>query len=294
MTLLNQPNSQGHSISNSLSPLTLGDDEFNFLRKYIYDQLGISLTDQKRSLIAGRLQKFIKDKGLMDFKGFCQYLANDKTGFAVSELANRVTTNHTFFFREADHFDFLSTEALKNVVEQHKKNSDYDLRIWCAGCSSGEEAYVLAMLIFEFFGHEHSKWNIGVLATDISEKALNTAQLGVYNAERMQEVPVNLRKKYFEPQSNGDWKAKDMMRNEITFRRFNLMNEQFPFKKPFDIIFCRNVMIYFDQVTREALVKRFYAKTQPGGYLFIGHSESLSKQSCPYQYVRSATYYKGK
>jgi chemotaxis protein methyltransferase CheR len=210
----------------------------------------------------------------------------------LGELINRISTNHTFFFREKSHFDFFSRVTLPQAVERLKKRNTKDLRIWCAGCATGEEAYTLVMLLLEFFGTQYGAWDAGLLATDISTAALGTAQAGVYPAERTTLIPGDFKRKYFKKNPAGDWAVEDRLKKEIVYRRFNLMNEQFPFKKPFSAIFCRNVMIYFDQPTRDALVRRFYNHTEPGGYLFIGHAESLRRDSCPYEYVEPAIYRK--
>ncbi|MDY7001639.1 MAG: CheR family methyltransferase, partial [Thermodesulfobacteriota bacterium] len=162
----------------------------------------------------------------------------------------------------------------------------------CAGCSTGEEAYTLLMLIMEHFGHEYNLWDAGLLATDISAPALAKARAGVYPEEAVSLLPPNLKRKYFLALPGGDLSVNDLLKRELTFRRFNFMNPVFPFKKPFDVIFCRNVMIYFDRPTRDALVRRFHHFTEPGGYLFIGHSESLQRDTCPYDYVMPAVYRK--
>lgn len=281
---------------NNLQPnsmlMSLSDSEYMDIRTIVYDKFGVNLTEQKRSLIVGRLQKIIKEKGFLSFSEYINFLKKDKTGQNLIELVNRITTNHTFFFRENDHFDFFREYALPQAVERLKHEKSNDLRIWCAGCSSGEEAYTILINMSEFFGNDMKNWNAGLLATDISARALDIARNGIYPTERINEIPRNLLHKYFTKNSPDSWKVSDKLRKEITFRSFNLINNAFPFKKPFDIIFCRNVMIYFDQPTRKALVQRFYNHTNPGGYLFIGHSESLRREECPYTYIKPAVYRK--
>ncbi len=180
--------------------------------------------------------------------------------------------------------------ALPTVVAQLEKENRKDLRIWCAGCSTGEEPYTLLMLMQEFFGPDYAKWNAGILATDISLKALDTARNGIYPEERIAALPPEFQQKYFRKLGDGNRAVIDRIRQEATFRRFNLMNDSFPFKKPFQIIFCRNVMIYFDQPTRERLVAKFHKFTEPGGYLFIGHSETLGRNQNAYRYLMPAAY----
>lgn len=242
--------------------------------------------------MVSRLQKLLRSHGFLSFKQYYDYLRTDDTGQALNALINRVSTNHTFFFRESTHFDFFCTKVLPEIVAMMKRNNCRDLRIWCAGCSSGEEPYTLAMVMLEYFGQEYGMWDAGILATDISTRALNKAISGIYPADKINNVPFALKQRYFIHQGNGEWVITEKVKKEVTFRRFNLMNETFPFKKPFHVIFCRNVMIYFDQPTRDALVQKFYTQTVPGGYLFLGHSESIRTGKVPYEYIRPAVYRK--
>lgn len=275
------------------SMMSISDKEFNDLRDLIHKRFGINLTEQKRSLLVGRLQKLMRQRKLDTFAQYYQYLSEDKTEQALGELVDLVSTNHTYFNREKDHFDYFYQVALPAVVEKLKRENRKDLRIWCAGCSSGEEPYTLLMLMMEFFGNEYSSWDAGILATDISDRALSIARAGTYSADRVQQLPDTLRRKYFTPAGPGEMAVVDKIKREATFRRFNLMNTSFPFKKPFQMIFCRNVMIYFDQPTRDALVGRYHQHTEPGGYLFIGHSETLGRSQTRYNYLQPALYQKG-
>jgi len=271
----------------------LSDKEFQDIRKIVYDNFGINLTEQKRSLIVGRLFKLLKSYGFNSFQEYFNYIKSDTTGRALGELINRISTNHTFFFRENEHFDFLNKVALPEVESRQQNNTTKDLRIWCAGCSYGDEPYTYIIVMLEYFKTKYSSWDAGLLATDISEPALSAAKTGVYSSERIRLVPPALKNKYFKKKQDDEWSVSDRLKNEITFRRLNLMNQSFPFKKQFDIISCRNVMIYFDLPTRDALVSKFYKHTAPGGYLFIGHSETLRSDSCPFEYVKPAIYRKG-
>lgn len=272
--------------------MAISDQEFDAMRQLIYRRFGINLTDQKRSLLVGRLQKLLRGSGFSTFQDYYQHLINDKSERALSDLVDRISTNHTFFNRESDHFSYFMDTALPEVVAKLKKEGRRDLRVWCAGCSSGEEAYMLLMLMREFLGAEYSRWDAGVLATDISDRVLSIAKEGVYPEERLASLPGHLKTKYFRPVGQGQWQVQEALRREGTFRRFNLMNEHFPFKKAFQVIFCRNVMIYFDQATRENLVRKFHQFTEPGGYLFIGHSESLGRSQSLYRYLMPAAYRK--
>jgi len=270
--------------------MEINDQEFKSMRELIYKRFGINLTDQKRSLMVGRLQKIIRASGFQSFNEYYEYLLNDSSEQALSDLIDRISTNHTYFNREKDHFDFFKQTALPAIVARLEKENRRDLRVWCAGCSTGEEAYMLLMLMHEFFGQNYSKWDAGLLATDISQRALSIAKTGSYSENRIESVPAELRNKYFRKQGNGTWTVIDRVRNEATFRRFNLMNDRFPFKKSFQIIFCRNVMIYFDQPTRETLIGKFHQFTERDGYLCIGHSETLGRNQNLYKYLMPATY----
>lgn len=273
--------------------MSISDKEFSDLRDLIHKRFGINLTEQKRSLLVGRLQKLMRQLSLTTFAQYYQYLTGDKTEQALGELVDLISTNHTYFNREKDHFDYFYETALPTIVEKLKRQNRKDLRIWCAGCSTGEEPYTLLMLMMEFFGHEYSSWDAGILATDISDRALSIARAGTYSTDRVEQVPDNLRRKYFTPAGPGEMAVIDKVKQEATFRRFNLMNTRFPFKNPFQMIFCRNVMIYFDQPTRDALVGRYHQSTEPGGYLFIGHSETLGRSQTRYNYLLPALYQKG-
>jgi chemotaxis protein methyltransferase CheR len=278
----------GKDIKSAMMPMTA--EEFSAIRQLIYDRIGINLTEQKKSLLVGRLQKLVRSMGFTNFKQYYDYVVADKSGKALDELSNRISTNHTFFYRENDHFEYFAKVVLPEIKRKHELSGDKDLRIWCAAASSGEEPYTIVITMKEFFKNEYSQWNAGLLATDISANALNAAVKGVFTKERVKGVPPNILSKYFK-QNGREWEISNDLKREVTYRRFNLMNKTFPFKKPFDVIFCRNVMIYFDKETRDTLVKKFYDCTRPGGYLFIGHSESLGRDG-EYQYVQPAVYRK--
>lgn len=281
------------SASSSSGMMTISDTEFRQLRDLIHQRFGINLTEQKRSLLVGRLQKLMRNLDLPTFASYYEYLSNDKTESSLSELVDLISTNHTYFNREKDHFDYFSQTALPTIIEKLRRENRKDLRIWCAGCSTGEEPYTLLMLMMEYLGNEYSSWDAGILATDISDRALTIARRGTYEADRVRQLPDPFPRKYFTPAGSGQMAVIDRVRKEATFRRFNLMNTSFPFKKPFQMIFCRNVMIYFDQPTREALVARYHRFTEPGGYLFIGHSETLGRTQTLYRYLKPALYQKG-
>lgn len=269
--------------------IDIPDKEFIQIVEYVKSNYGINLT-HKRTLVVGRLQNYLMQKGIKGFNDYYKLLISDTSGNLASELVNKLTTNHTFFAREVQHFDFFKNKALPDLVKQCEKNRD--LRIWSAGCSSGEEPYTLAMLIADYFGENRAMWDTKVLATDISTKVINIAKDGVYQNEQLDSLPENWRRNYFKKLDKEKSSVADNIKSEVVFRIFNLMNEAFPFKKKFHVIFCRNVMIYFDSNTKTELVNKFYENTEHGGYLFIGHSESINREESRYKYVMPAVYRK--
>ena len=268
--------------------ISLSDQEFQLLADYVKANYGINLAE-KKLLVANRLQHVLMEKNFNTFTDFFRYLLNDKTGEGVTTLVNRVTTNHTFFLREQEHFQFFQTRVLPELKKTAGQN---DLWIWSAGCSSGEEPYTLAMLIADFFGAQKVFWDTRILATDISQKVLEAAQRGIYPQDQLTQIPQHWRKNHFRELDAERSQVVEGIRNEVIFRSFNLMNPVYPFKKRFQVIFCRNVMIYFDAATRRELVRKFYDCTEPGGYLFIGHSESIRSEDTGYQYILPAVYRK--
>jgi len=267
----------------------ISEKEFKQLSEYIKANYGINLKAEKQTLLTGRLSNVLAEKNFVSFAEYFDYLVADKTGDAVVTLIDKITTNHTFFMREADHFSFFKEQVLPNIAGNSK---DKDLRVWSAGCSSGEEPYTLAMIMDEFFGVDKKWWDTKILATDISGKVLDIAMKGTYNNEGITMIPLHWKLNYFEKLGNEKSVLIPKIRNEVIYRKFNLMDKCYPFKKKFHVIFCRNVMIYFDNKTKVELVKKFYDSTEPGGYLFIGHSESLSRNETEYKYIMPAVYRK--
>ena len=275
------------------SPLmSMTDREFQQLRDLVYARLGINLTEKKRSMLTGRLQKLLRTSGFKSFQDYYDYLINEPGRDAMTELVNRVTTNYSFFYRGKSHFEFFIQKAFPEILNILRKRNSRDIRIWTAGCSTGEEPYMIIMLMMDYLAREYGLWDGGILATDISEKALNFALEGIYPKDRTKELPTQLRLKYFNKLADGQLAVKDSIKKEVVFRRFNLKNKHFPFKKPLQVIFCRNVMIYFDKQTRDKLLQQFHEVTERGGYLFIGHSETLGREQQLYRYIMPAVYQK--
>ncbi len=268
----------------------LSDADFRYIRDLVQSHFGIHLTEQKRTMVSGRLQKLLREMGLPDFRAYRRHLEISGCEKALDDLINRISTNHTYFFREPEHFTFLRETILPELKAHRIRSKNLDLRIWCAAASSGEEPYSILMTMLEFFGDDYADWDAGLLATDISVDALEAARCGSYSTGRVKGVPRTLLQKYFQKSTTGDWVVREDVRREITFRRFNLMNEQFPFRRLFDVIFCRNVMIYFNQSTRENLIKKLARHLVPGGYLLVGHSESIGRSNPNFFYVQPAVY----
>lgn len=269
--------------------VTITDKEFKQLAKYIKDNYGINLKEEKKMLVIGRLHNVLAEHNFENFSQYYQYIISDKTGNAVNILVNRITTNHTYFMREKNHFDYLKEKALPNLMPMVKER---DLRMWCAGCSSGEEAYTLAMILDQFCQEQKLWWDKKILATDISDKVLAIAKNGIYQKEQIMSLPEVWKRDYLKKFDNNNFIFADKIRNEIVYRKFNLMERSFPFKKKFHVIFCRNVMIYFDMDTKNQLVNKFYDNMEYGGYLFIGHSESLNGQNTRFKYIMPSVYRK--
>ena len=270
---------------------TITEREFTDLVQFIKKNYGINLS-HKKSLVMGRLNNYIVQNVLTSFSEYFQHVVNDSTGKAGTILVNKLTTNHTYFLREPHHFRFLERAALPYLATA--AGADRDLRVWSAGCSTGEEPYTLAMVLSSFLGPEKRQWDTRILATDISTAVLEKARRAVYHNNQLGTLPDGWRAKYFRKMDDEYSIVDSAIREEIIFRRFNLMNETFPFKKRFHLIFCRNVMIYFDAETKRELINRFYHHTEPGGYLFIGHSESVNRHESKYTFIAPAIYRKDK
>ena len=266
--------------------LKLTDTDFMRLVSFIKTSYGINL-EKKRILIEGRLTNMLTEKGYKDYKTYLDVVFNDPKGQEMINLVNKLTTNHTFFLREPEHFEYLKTVVLP-YLEQTVK--DHDIRIWCAASSTGQEPYTLAMTIDEYFGEKKSQWDCKILATDIDTDVLTKAKQGIYSEDMIKDVPEKWLNKYFVKINSNHYQVIERIRKEIIYKQFNLM-DNIVYKKPFDLISCRNVMIYFDLETKSALIERLYDATKPGGYFFIGHAENVQKAT-RYEFVKPAIYRK--
>lgn len=261
--------------------------EFEAIRRLAYDQFGLDLRTGKEELVAARLGKRIREGGFASFEEYYRHVVGDRSGEAMIGLIDALATNHTSFLREASHFDFLRHSVLPALRGRSR------IQLWSAACSTGEEPYTLAFTLCDQWGADTFR-NVRILATDISTKALAAAKSGVYQAERFSAFPSGWLR-LFLLRGEGRWKGwyrvKPELRSQIEFARLNLV-ESFTRPDRFPVIFCRNVMIYFDKPTQERVVNRLAACLEPGGYLFIGHAESLTGLRHDLAYVRPAIYRK--
>ncbi|MEW6182067.1 MAG: protein-glutamate O-methyltransferase CheR [Bacillota bacterium] len=267
------------------------DEEYSLIKNLVYDRFGINLGEHKRALVIARLQKVLHTGSFPSFKDYYDHVMRDPSARSLLTLIDRISTNHTYFFREKEHLEFYRTTLLRQLREVSGGRKT-DVRIWSAGCSSGEEPYTLAIITSDYFADDFSGVEVGILATDISVSALQKAKEGEYPAERMSQVPLEYKQKYFSPLKNGNWVVKKNLKDIVLFRRLNLMRKDYPFKGRFQAIFCRNVMIYFDNTVRQELIKRFHRYIEPEGYLFIGQSESLDRSNGLFKYVKPSVYQK--
>jgi chemotaxis protein methyltransferase CheR len=277
--------------TSSISGLIGMDSEsFDRLSKYVTHEYGIKLPLAKKSMLESRLNKKVKSLGLPSYKEFLDFIFSDegKKGelFHVIDL---ITTNKTDFFREAAHFHFLANEFLPAYTSELGRNN---LKIWSAGCSTGEEPYTIVMSMEEY-KKKHPEITYSMLASDVSIRVIQTAFQGIYDTEKIEPVPLELKRTYF-LRIKTDPKlvrVKPQFRKKLQFKRINFMNAQFGLvKSDYDIIFCRNVLIYFDKPTQERVINKFCSHLKPGGLLFLGHSESIIGMSVPLKQIRPTVY----
>ncbi|MEN6520401.1 MAG: protein-glutamate O-methyltransferase [Armatimonadota bacterium] len=271
-----------------LMSLELTQAQFERISSVVYKLCRINLHLGKEVLVKARLAKRLRLLGMSNFEEYMDYLERDKSGKELSIMIDSLTTNKTSFFRESQHFEYLQRHLLPSLKAESNR-----IRIWSAGCSSGEEPYTLSVVIRETFP-DVDRMDVRILATDISSKVLDTAKEALYNKDTLKDVPPDMVRKYFtctQTKPMRIYKVNDNARSMIRFARLNLM-DQWPMSGPFDVIFCRNVMIYFDKPTQQELVRRYWEMLRPGGHLFVGHSESLTATSHQFKYVQPAVYIK--
>jgi chemotaxis protein methyltransferase CheR len=273
--------------------IKLSTAEFERLSKFIYDHCGINLQIQKKVLVESRLQKRLRAQNISSFKQYWDFL-NSPQGMKeeLVHMIDVVTTNKTDFFREPQHFEFMKSVALPELHQVIKGRRP--LRVWSSACSSGEEPYTLAMVLQDF-ALLHQGFDYRIMATDISTKVLNDAAIAIYAKTKTADIPLPVMRKYFlksKDPSNQTVRVVPELRNKVQFKRLNLKDDSWSIDATYDIIFCRNVMIYFDRPSQEAVVNKLIAKLPPGGYFFIGHSESLQGMDLPLKLLRPTMYKK--
>jgi chemotaxis protein methyltransferase CheR len=280
----------GGTVLNGRRSLT--EDDFNQLSQFIYDELGIKMPPAKKTMLEARLQKRLRVLDMSSFRDYCDYLFS-KEGLEeeIVPMIDLVTTNKTDFFREPEHFDYLISRVLPEWEQKHEGKK---LMVWSAGCSTGEEPYTLAMVLSEF-AESRPGFTFEIIATDISTRVLEKARLAIYNEDRVIPVPTILKKRYLlrsKDKENPRVRIVPELRDKVRFRRLNFMDGDFGMRERMDIIFCRNVIIYFDRQTQERLLNHFYLHMAPGAHIFMGHSETLSGLNVPLTAVHPTVYKK--
>lgn len=271
----------------------LSDRDFNFLCRLVYEQSRIHLNRDKKVLVASRLIKRLRQLQLPNYHAYCQLLRTPAGEEELHPLIDRISTNHTQFFREMKHFDFLREVVLPRW--RATMNAEREkFHVWSAACSSGDEPYSLAIFLAEHLAPAESNvWQIE--ASDISTRVLDIASQGIYGADRLTGVKPEWLRRYFQKgvrNREGHFRVKDELRRQVRFHHLNLLEAHYPFTSPFRVIFCRNVMIYFDRPTQETLVQHLAEQLLPGGYLMVGHSESLGGIKHSLQLMQPAVYLK--
>lgn len=289
-------NRRGDDREDSLARVgfTITDKEFDVIRHLVKQKTGISLGLHKRDLVVSRLSRRLRTLGLSSFSQYIEVLRQAGDGGELVQMINRITTNKTDFYREKHHFDYLAGTVLPKLLAAGESSGNRVLRAWSAGCSSGEEPYTIAITLSEFFAG-HPGWDVRLLASDLDTTMLEKASEGIYEASQLEPVPRGLLNKYFDRQGRGEGalhRVKPELRQLITFRKFNLMNETYPLKVAMDFIFCRNVLIYFDTDDKVSILTKFHRVLKPGGHIFVGHSESLMMVKDIFGYAGTTVYRK--
>jgi len=275
-----------------ISRFEFRDKDFRFICELVAEQAGITLNDGKRELVYGRLAKRLRALELETFSQYCDVLKDEKSD-EVLHCVNAITTNVTAFFRENHHFDFMHSTVLPELGAASKKTGKRDLNIWSAGCSTGQEPYSIAMNLCEYKPLLDG-WDIEILATDLDSMVLEQARSGIYRIDHLENVSLERRKQFFlkgKGANEGSARIIPRIHNMIRFEYLNLI-ERWDIKHGFDVIFCRNVMIYFDKEMRQRLLLNFAQRLSPNGFLFVGHSESLSGISDVFEPVGTTIYRK--
>ena len=277
------------------APAKIKDKEFKQFSSFIYERVGILMPQAKKTMLEARLQKRLKTLDMNSFEEYAQFVFSpegQKT--ELVHLIDVITTNKTDFFREPVHFEHLTQKTLPAIMNHKGRNNSDPVRIWSAGCSSGEEPYTLAMVLNDYAAAHHG-FRFSILASDISTRILETARNAIYPEERTDCIAPQIKKNYLlrsKDSNRGLIRVCPELRSQVMFRRINFMDADFGIAEKMDIIFCRNVVIYFDKSTQQNLMQKFHRQLRPGGYLFLGHSETLNGIEVDFTTVGSTVYQK--
>lgn len=275
------------SILNKIFSAKMTDDDFNRLSEFVFEQSGIKMPPVKKIMLQSRLQKRLRELKITCFKEYADYVfSKEGQRNEIIHMLDVVSTNKTDFFREPVHFDFLNSNVLPEFIQKNRVN--YNMKVWSAGCSSGEEPYTIAITLNEF-KRSYQKFDYSIMATDISSQILQKAITAVYKEERIVNIPLEIKKKYFLKSKDKDQKTVRViseLRNKTKYQRLNFMSDVYNLTDTFDVIFCRNVLIYFNRETQEQVINKLCSKLKHGGYLFIGHSESILGMNLPLEQIK--------
>lgn len=278
-----------------LKPVHITRHELDKLGQLIFSETGIRLGGNKKDLVVSRLMKRLRELGLKNFTDYYNYLIDDPCGhIEIINMISRITTHKTEFFRESHHFDYLRNHVFPEMLQRTSAGDKRVIRIWSAACSTGEEPYTIAIVASEFCS-ENSCGELKILASDIDCQVLNYASKGIYTSDQMKYLQKNIVAKYFKKgvhNNNGLYMVKESLKNYITFKKINLMDSSYPIHSGLDVIFCRNVLIYFDKNIINKLVNKFYHLLADGGFLFIGHAESLREHTDKFVSIGNTIYQK--
>jgi len=272
-------------MSDQIEKVFLNQKAVERIRLLIHKRLGIHIKEGKESLLRQRLWKLIQSKEFKDLNEICDHIEHETDSSLLLRLATLISTNHTYFFREKAHFDYLTNHIIPNIDLRLNK-----LRVWSAASSSGEEVYSLCMTLADVLGKHAFMERVAILGTDISQKVLKKAEYGHYLKENLHHIPANYRLNYIESESKDTFSINKELKKVCLFRRLNLNMGRYPFKQKFQIIFCRNVFIYFDMMTQETICKEFARHSTPDGWLFISQTETLRNLNVPWTYVAPGVY----
>lgn len=272
---------------NEIFKAQLTQSEFDRLSKFIYQESGIKMPPAKRIMLQSRLQKRLRELNMLNFSDYIEY-AFSKEGLnsEIIHMLDVVSTNKTDFFREPVHFDFLTNEALPQFVGESSFGKH--MKIWSAGCSSGEEPYTIAIVLSEF-AEKHPGFDFSIVGTDISTQILQKAVDAVYKEDKVEVIPMATKRKYFlrsKDRIHPTVKVIPELRRKVRFGRLNFMDATYDIPETFDVVFCRNVLIYFDRETQEKVIQKLCTKLKPNGFFFLGHSESILNMNVPLKQIK--------